>query len=134
MGYGQIDWGLRNDSKVVLKEKINCRYLTPEDVGELVDLVVIDVSFISLELIIAPSAAILKPEGELVALIKPQFEVGKGEVGKGGVVRDENKHQEVIDKISSFIKNLDFSVIGVIPSPIKGSEGNTEFLIYAKKM
>ena len=133
VGHGQFDWGLRNDERVVVRERINCRYLKFQDVGELVDLVVIDVSFISLELIIKPAVKLLKPNGELIVLIKPQFEVGKGEVGKGGVVRDEKKHSQVIDKISSFIEQQGLLVIGVLPSPIKGSDGNKEFLLYAKK-
>ena len=133
VGYGQIDWGIRNDSRVIVKERINCRYLKFEDVGEFVDLVAIDVSFISLELVIKPATEILKPNGELIALIKPQFEVGKREVGKGGVVRDEKKHKQVLDKISSLVKQLGFEVVGVVASPIKGSDGNQEYLIYAKK-
>ena len=133
VGYGQFDWGLRNDERVVVRERINCRYLKFQDVGELVDLVVIDVSFISLEHIIKPAAELLKPKGELIVLIKPQFEVGKGEVGKGGVVRDEEKHSQVIDRINSFIEQQGFLVIGVMPSPIKGSDGNKEFLMYSKK-
>ena len=131
VGRGQLDWGLRNDERVVVKEKINCRYLKPEDVGEQVDLVVVDVSFISLELILKPAFSVLKTGGQLIALIKPQFEVGKGEVGKGGIVKDEKKHQEVIEKIKSFINGLGYSVKGVIPSPIEGADGNREFLIYA---
>jgi len=134
VGYGQIDWGLRNDSRVIVRERINCRYLKFQDVGELVDLVVIDVSFISLKLIIKPAVSVLKPSGQLIALIKPQFEVGKGEVGKGGVVRDEDKHKQVIDNITSYLKQINFNVIGVVPSPLKGSEGNMEFFIYAKKI
>ena len=133
VGRGQLDWSLRNDERVVVKEKINCRYLKPEDVGEQVDLVVVDVSFISLELILKPAFSVLKTGGQLIALIKPQFEVGKGEVGKGGIVKDEKKHEEVIEKIESFINRLGYSVKGVIPSPIEGADGNREFLIYAVK-
>lgn len=131
VGFGQLDWELRNDERVVVIEKLNARYLKPEDIGEKVDTVVIDVSFISLTMVIPPLKDILKPGGALVALIKPQFEVGKGQVGKGGIVRDESKHQEVVDKIKSFLNGLGFTVTGVIPSPILGAQGNKEFLIAA---
>lgn len=133
VGYGQLDWKLRNDPRVIVKEKLNARYIKPDDIGEPVDIVVIDVSFISLKMIIPPALALLKPGGVLVALIKPQFEVGKGEVGKGGIVRDETKHREVVDKITEFVKSLGLGVLGVIPSPIEGAEGNKEFLIAAVK-
>ena len=129
VGYGQLDWKLRNDPRVVVKEKLNARYLRPEDIGERVDIVVMDVSFISLTMVIPPAAGVLKQGGVLIALIKPQFEVGKGEVGKGGIVRDEEKHREVVEKIENFVRGLGFDVKGVIPSPILGAEGNREFLI-----
>ncbi len=131
VGYGQLDWKLRNDERVIVVEKLNARYLKPENIGEKVDIAVIDVSFISLTMVIPPLKDVLKPEGLLVALIKPQFEVGKGQVGKGGIVRDEAKHQEVVDKIRSFLDGLGFTVSGVIPSPILGAQGNKEFLISA---
>jgi len=131
VGYGQLDWKLRNDPRVEVLEKLNARYLKPSDIGEPVDIAVIDVSFISLTMVIPPLTQILKQGGVLVALIKPQFEVGKGEVGKGGIVRDESKHTQVVEKISAFLTNLDFTVTGVIPSPILGAEGNKEFLISA---
>lgn len=133
VGYGHLDWKLRNDPRVIVKEKLNARYLKPDDIAEPVDIVVIDVSFISLTMIIPPALALLKPGGVLVALIKPQFEVGKGEVGKGGIVRDETKRREVVDKITEFVKSLGVGVLGVIPSPIEGAEGNKEFLIAAVK-
>lgn len=133
VGYGQLDWKLRQDPRVIVKEKINARYLKPEDIGELPDIAVIDVSFISLTMIIPSVVNVLKPGGILVALIKPQFEVGKGEVGKGGIVRDEAKHREVVEKITEFVKGLGLEVRGVIPSPITGAEGNKEFLIAAVK-
>jgi 23S rRNA (cytidine1920-2'-O)/16S rRNA (cytidine1409-2'-O)-methyltransferase len=133
VGYGQLDWKLRIDSRVVLMEKVNARHLKPEDLPELVDIIVIDVSFISLTMVIPPVIQMLKPGGVLVALIKPQFEVGKGEVGKGGIVRDENKHKEVVEKITKFIEELNFDVSGVIPSPITGAQGNKEFLLSAVK-
>lgn len=133
VGYGQLDWKLRNDSRVVVMEKINARHMQLDDIPELVDIIVIDVSFISLTKIIPPVIKLLKPGGILVALIKPQFEVGKGEVGKGGIVRNDSKHKDVVDKITKFIEKLNFDVRGVIPSPIKGAHGNKEFLISAVK-
>ena len=133
VGYGQLDWKLRQDPRVVVREKLNARYIKPEDTGEPADIVVIDVSFISLTMIIPPALTLLKPGGVLLALIKPQFEVGKGEVGKGGIVRDESKHREVVDKITEFVKSLGIGVLGVIPSPIEGAEGNKEFLLAAVK-
>ena len=133
VGYGQLDWKLRQDPRVVVREKLNARYIKPEDTGEPADIVVIDVSFISLTMIIPPALTLLKPGGVLLALIKPQFEVGKGEVGKGGIVRDEAKHREVVDKITEFVKSLGIGVLGVIPSPIEGAEGNKEFLLAAVK-
>ncbi len=133
VGYGQLDWKLRQDPRVIVREKLNARYIRAEDTGEPAGILVIDVSFISLTMIIPPALALLKPGGVLIALIKPQFEVGKGEVGKGGIVRDEAKHREVVDKITEFVKSLGVGVLGVIPSPIEGAEGNKEFLIAAVK-
>ncbi len=129
VGYGQLDWKLRQDPKVVVMERINARYLKPEDIGELVDVATIDVSFISLTKVILPVSKILKQKGVLIALVKPQFEVGRGKVGKGGIVRDESKHREVINKITNFLEELNFDVVGVIPSPILGADGNKEFLV-----
>ena len=129
VGYGQLDWKLRQDPRVVVMERINARYLKPEDIGELVDISTIDISFISLTKVIPPVSKILKPNGILIALIKPQFEVGRGEVRNGGIVRDENKHSEVINKITNFLEELNFKVISVIPSPILGADGNKEFLL-----
>ena len=133
VGYGQLDWKLRNDDRVVVMEKVNARHLEEGDIPEKVDVVVFDVSFISLTKVVAPTLIFLKHGGLLVALIKPQFEVGKGEVGKGGIVRDENKHNQVVDKITKHLESLSFNVKGVIPSPILGAEGNKEFLIGATK-
>jgi len=133
VGYGQLDWKLRNDSRVVLMEKVNARHMEAQDIPELVDLIVVDVSFISLTNIIPPVIQFLKPGGVLIALIKPQFEVGKGEVGKGGIVRDESKHKEVANKITQLIAELNLVVRGVIPSPITGAQGNKEFLLSAVK-
>ncbi len=129
VGYGQLDWKLRQDPRVIVKERINARYLKPEDIGEPADVSTIDVSFISLTKVIPPVSKILRPNGVLIALIKPQFEVGKGGVGRGGIVRDENKHREVINKITLFLEKLNFEILGVIPSPILGADGNKEFLV-----
>ncbi len=133
VGYGQLDWGLRNDKRVIVKERVNCRYLEPELIGESVDIVVMDVSFISLTKILEPVLRLLKSNGAIIALIKPQFEVGKEEVGKGGIVKDETKHQKVIKKIRKKLEDLNCRVIGIIPSPITGADGNREFLIYSIK-
>lgn len=133
VGHGQFDWGLRNDERVVVREKINCRYLEYRDVGEFVDIVVIDVSFISLKLIVGPAINILRDGGVLIALIKPQFEAGKGEVGKGGVIKDESIHAEIVEIILSYLNTLNLKVKGVIPSPIEGADGNKEFLVCALK-
>jgi len=133
VGYGQLDWSLRQDSRVVLLERVNARYLRPEEIGELVDISTIDVSFISLTLIVPAIHQLLKNSGVIIALIKPQFEVGKGEVGKGGIVRDGLKHRAVVEKISSFLDQFGYKVMGVIRSPILGADGNKEFLVAAIK-
>jgi len=129
VGYGQLDVSLRNDPRVVNREKVNARYLQPENFDEAIDFVSIDVSFISLKLILPAVAGFLR--GELVALIKPQFEVGKHEVGKGGIVRDDAKRQAAIDGVATCARELGFEVKGVIESPIKGAEGNIEYLMNA---
>jgi 23S rRNA (cytidine1920-2'-O)/16S rRNA (cytidine1409-2'-O)-methyltransferase len=129
VGYGQLDVSLRNDPRVVNREKVNARYLLPENFDETIELVSIDVSFISLKLVLPAVAGFLR--GELVALIKPQFEVGKHDVGKGGIVRDEAKRQAAVDGIVSFAREIGFEVKGVIESPVKGAEGNVEFLMDA---
>ena len=129
VGYGQLDVSLRNDPRVVNREKVNARNLTAADFDDVIELASIDVSFISLKLILPAVATFLK--GEVVALIKPQFEVGKHDVGKGGIVRDEAKRQAVVDGIASFAREIGFEVKGVIESPVKGAEGNVEFLMDA---
>jgi 23S rRNA (cytidine1920-2'-O)/16S rRNA (cytidine1409-2'-O)-methyltransferase len=131
VGYGQLDASLRNDPRVVNREKVNARYLEPENFGEPIDFASIDVSFISLKLILPAVATFLR--GELVALIKPQFEVGKHEVGKGGIVRDDAKRQAVVESVVEFAKEIGFEVQGVIESPVRGAEGNVEYLMYAKR-
>jgi 23S rRNA (cytidine1920-2'-O)/16S rRNA (cytidine1409-2'-O)-methyltransferase len=130
VGYGQFHWKLRQDPKVVLLEKTNLRNLVPSMVKEDLDGAVIDVSFISLKLVLPAVAGLLKPKAFVIALIKPQFEVGKGQVGKGGVVRDPELHQEVLDRLSVFFKEIGWEVEGCIPSPLLGPKGNKEFLVY----
>lgn len=130
VGYGQLDVSLRNDPRVVNREKVNARYLQPENFDEPIDFVSIDVSFISLKLILPAVAGFLR--GELAALIKPQFEVGKHEVGKGGIVREPEKRQTAIDGVVACASELGFTIVGVIESPIKGAEGNVEYLMYAR--
>lgn len=129
VGYGQLDVSLRNDPRVINREKVNARYLQPENFDEPIEFVSIDVSFISLTHILPAVIGFLT--GELVALIKPQFEVGKHEVGKGGIVRDEAKRQAAIDNVVATAKELGFEVKGVIESPVKGAEGNVEYLMHA---
>jgi 23S rRNA (cytidine1920-2'-O)/16S rRNA (cytidine1409-2'-O)-methyltransferase len=129
VGYGQLDQSLRNDPRVVNREKVNARYLSADDFDEPIGFVSIDVSFISLELILPAVATFLR--GELVALIKPQFEVGKADVGKGGIVRDEVKRAAAVEKIVAFARGLGFEVRRVIESPVKGAEGNVEYLLHA---
>ena len=129
VGHGQLAWKLQQDPRVVNIEKTNIRYLTPDQLGAVPDLAVIDASFISLSKVLPPTLALLKPGGRIIALIKPQFEVGKGEVGKGGIVRDPAAHQKVIDDVSSMAQELGLSVAGVCESPITGADGNREFLI-----
>lgn len=130
VGYGQLAWKLRNDSRVIVMERTNFRYVKPEDIGEQVDFASADVSFISLTKIIPPAEQLLKDDGSMVCLIKPQFEAGREKVGKKGVVRDAAIHKEVIDKIIEFAKNLGFIVNGLSFSPVKGPEGNIEYLLY----
>lgn len=132
VGHGQLAWKLRQDERVVVLERTNARHLTSEQVPEPVDLVVCDASFIGLSTVLPAPLALARPGARLVALIKPQFEVGKGRVGKGGVVRDPELHREVCDTVSSWLSGLGgWTVLGISPSPILGPEGNKEFLIAA---
>lgn len=134
VGHNQLDWKLRNDQRVISKEKTNGRYLTISDLdNNLMDLIVTDVSFISLEKILPAAYSCLKDNCEMVALIKPQFEAGLGEVSKKGVVTDNLTHLKVIKRIIEFSRNLGFSIKGLSKSPIKGPKGNIEFLIYLVK-
>ena len=134
VGYGQLADKLRHDARVVVLERLNARHLGPADVPEPVDLVVCDASFISLRLVLPAALALTKPAARLVALIKPQFEVGKGEVGKGGVVRDPEAHARVCREIEAWLGGLPgWSVDGIAESPITGPAGNREFLIGATR-
>ena len=133
VGYGLLDWKLRNDPRVVCMEKTNIRYVTPEDLGEPVDFSSIDVSFISLTKVLGAIRAYLTEDGEIVALIKPQFEAGREKVGKKGVVREKSTHHEVIEKVTEFAVSIGFSVLEITFSPIKGPEGNIEYLVHLKK-
>jgi len=133
VGYGQLAWGLRNDARVVNLERTNARYITKEQVPEAVNFMSVDVSFISLSLILPAAMPLLADDGRAVCLIKPQFEAGRGKVGKKGVVRDKAVHQEVIEKIIDFALENGFSVKGLTYSPVKGPEGNIEYLLYLQK-
>jgi 23S rRNA (cytidine1920-2'-O)/16S rRNA (cytidine1409-2'-O)-methyltransferase len=128
VGYGQLDWKIRSDERVVVMERTNIRYVTPEDLGEPLDLSVIDVSFIGLEIVLPTIKTLLKPTGQVLCLIKPQFEAGKENVGKKGVVRDPKIHQMVLDNFVSLVHGLGFKILGLTFSPVKGPEGNIEFL------
>jgi len=134
VGYGQFAWKLRQDARVVCMERTNIRYVTREDIGELLDFASIDVSFISLTKVLPVAFNLTKDTGEVVALIKPQFEAGREQVGKKGVVRDSKVHKEVIEKVIEFSKSIGFKVKNLSFSPIKGPEGNIEFLVYLSKI
>ena len=128
MGYGQLDWKIRSDPRVVVMERTNIRYVTPEQLGEPLDLSVVDVSFISLKIVLPAIKALLKPTGQVLCLIKPQFEAGKEKVGKKGVVREPATHKEVLDGFVALADELGFRILGLTFSPVKGPEGNIEFL------
>jgi len=133
VGYGQLAWRLQKDPRVVNLERRNIRYLQREEVSEEMDLILIDTSFISIEKFLSHLLAFLKKGGVILSLIKPQFEVGKGEVGKGGVVRDKALHERVVERLSNFSRGLGLKVLGVTESPLLGPKGNKEFFIYLKK-
>ncbi len=133
VGHGQLAWKLRNDQRVVCMERTNFRYLTPEDVADPLDFASVDVSFISLTKILPPARNLLKPGAEMVCLIKPQFEAGREKVGKNGVVRDPGVHEEVIRKIVDFAQTKGFEALHLEYSPIKGPEGNIEYLLHIRK-
>lgn len=133
VGYGQLDWKLRNDPRVVCMEKTNFRFMTPADIQEKLDFASVDVSFISLTKILLPARALLGDTGEMVCLIKPQFEAGREKVGKKGVVREPEIHREVVKKIIDFADYIGFDVLHLDFSPIKGPEGNIEYLLHLQK-
>jgi 23S rRNA (cytidine1920-2'-O)/16S rRNA (cytidine1409-2'-O)-methyltransferase len=136
VGHGQLDWRLRNDARVLVMERINARTLTPESFGSgprVFDVVTIDVSFISLRLILPTVPALLASTGDVVALVKPQFEAGREDVGKGGIVRDPAVHQRVVNDVVDEARRLNFVVAGLTPSPIAGAEGNRQFLLHLKR-
>jgi 23S rRNA (cytidine1920-2'-O)/16S rRNA (cytidine1409-2'-O)-methyltransferase len=130
VGSGQLDWKLRSDARVVVHDRVNARALTFEEIGEPVDLAVCDVSFISVTLILPAVVALLRPDGRMVILVKPQFEVGKGQVGKGGIVREPELHQAACERVGASARELGFTTT-IMESPILGAEGNKEFLLYA---
>ena len=133
VGYGQFAWKLRQDERVVCMEKTNIRYVTPQDIDDVLDFASVDVSFISLTKVLGPARELLKDHGQMVCLIKPQFEAGREKVGKKGVVRDKAVHEEVIDKVISFAMENGFSIHNLEYSPIKGPEGNIEYLVFIEK-
>lgn len=132
VGHGQFDWKLRNDPRVVVYEGLNARHLTFDQIGEAVDLAVCDVSFISATLILPAIVPILKPEGQMIVLVKPQFEAGKEQVGKGGIVRDPAVQQACIDRVAAAVVTLGFNC-ATVDSPILGAEGNREILLHARR-
>jgi 23S rRNA (cytidine1920-2'-O)/16S rRNA (cytidine1409-2'-O)-methyltransferase len=131
VGAGQLDWKIRTDQRVVLHERVNARYLRYEDIGEPIGLAVCDVSFISVTLILPALGPLLQPSGEMVILVKPQFEVGKEQVGKGGIVRDPVLHRSACERVESAVRQMSYQT-DIIESPILGAEGNKEFLLYAR--
>lgn len=133
VGPGQLDWKLRTDPKVVCMEKTNFRYMTPGDIADELDFASVDVSFISLTKILIPARSLLRDGGQMVCLIKPQFEAGREKVGKKGVVRDPSIHREVLHKVVDFAEYIGFSALNLEYSPIKGREGNIEYLIHIQK-
>lgn len=133
VGYGQLAWSLRNDPRVVSMERTNVRYISSEQIPEMLDLAVMDVSFISIELILPAIVPLLKAGADVVCLIKPQFEAGREEVGKKGVVRDSAVHQRVIERILSVVPQFGYSAVGLDYSPIRGPEGNIEYLCHLRK-
>lgn len=133
VGYGQFAWKLRQDERVICMEKTNIRYVTPEDIADVLDFASVDVSFISLTKVLPAARELLSEQGEMVCLIKPQFEAGREKVGKKGVVREAKVHHEVVAKIFAFAQEIGFGVMAIDFSPIKGPEGNIEYLVYIKK-
>ena len=133
VGYGQLAWKLRQDSRVICMEKTNIRYVTPEDIDDPIEFASVDVSFISLSKVLPPLRELMTDDGEVVCLIKPQFEAGREKVGKKGVVRDRKVHEEVIENVTGFTVQAGFEVLGLDFSPVKGPEGNIEYLMHIRK-
>ena len=133
VGHGQLAWKLRNDERVVCMEKTNIRYVTPEDIPDRIQFASIDVSFISLTKVLGPVKELLTEDGQIVCLIKPQFEAGREKVGKKGVVREKSTHLEVIESVIAFAKSIGFGILNLEFSPIKGPEGNIEYLVHIEK-
>jgi len=133
VGYGQIAWSLRNNPRVVLLERTNVRYLEKEKIPDVIDIVTADVSFISLTQVIPGVAEFLKDGGEILALVKPQFEVGKGEVGKGGIVREEEKRLQAVESVRISLEDIRLQTAGMFQSPVTGQKGNIEYFLYMKK-
>ncbi len=133
VGHGQLAWKLRNDPRVTVMEKVNARFLSREDIPEVADLCVIDVSFISLTLILPRAFELIAPEGMILALIKPQFELQRKDVGRGGIVREPTLHQKAQQKIVKFVEEANYHVVGLVPSTITGTDGNQEFFICIRK-
>ena len=133
VGYGQIAWSLRNDPRVILLERTNIRHLERERIPDIIDIATIDVSFISLTKVIPKVLEFLKENGEILALVKPQFEVGKGEVGKGGIVREEEKRLAAVASVRAEIETAGLHAVGVFESPVAGQKGNIEYFLYLKK-
>ena len=133
VGHGQLAWSLRNDERVVCMEKTNFRYVKPEDIGDVIDFASVDVSFISLTKILEPAVNIIRDNAQMVCLIKPQFEAGREEVGKKGVVRDKKVHASVIATVIDYAKSIGFKILGLDHSPIRGPEGNIEYLLHIEK-
>jgi 23S rRNA (cytidine1920-2'-O)/16S rRNA (cytidine1409-2'-O)-methyltransferase len=129
VGYGQLDLRLRDDPRVVVLDRTNVRLMGPDDLGENPDMAVVDLSFISLRLVLGNIMSILRPAGYVVALVKPQFEVGKGRVGKGGIVRDEAERLRAVRGIEEFARGMGFDITGILESPVKGAKGNVEYLL-----
>lgn len=133
VGYGQIDWSLRNNPKVILLEKTNIKYLEKEKIPDSIDMIVIDVSFISLTKVLPKSLDFLDKKGEILALIKPQFEVGREMVEKGGVIKDESKRRYAVENINAFAESIGLETIGIFESPVHGQKGNIEYFIYLRR-
>ena len=132
VGYGQLHWGVRSDERVTIVERTNFRYVQPADIGAPFDVVVMDVSFISVALLAVQLAAVGREDTDYLILVKPQFEVGKGEVGKGGIVRDPAQHSKAIISAAEALQKAGIGVLGAVPSPIMGSKGNREFLLWGR--